>query len=217
VYVAAPFVYLGTTYVPLRSVTSLIGAALLWNSLEGRAVVTYNGREFGLLIGSPAVVLGGEEVVLHAAPILVSSQVYVPVEFCEQYLEVPVEHSRTTLRLRGREGWHEYRIAARPPGRVSRAMVRPGRKAGRVERVQGLGGERKAGGHAKKALPGHGYEVGAAGRGKVKHIGGGRGEKKPREVKRAGGGRGREKQAKRNAEGGGGKGHGGKGRGRGHE
>jgi len=118
-YVAAPFIYSGVTYIPLRDVTSLIGAALLWNSLEGRAVITYNGREIGLAVGSPTVVYGGETVVLTAAPVIVGGVVYVPATFCERTLGVPLKHSGRKLMLQGPKGWHEYRVASAPPGRVS--------------------------------------------------------------------------------------------------
>jgi hypothetical protein len=129
-----PFVYLGTTYVPLRSVTSLIGAALLWDSLDGRALITYNGREIGLLIGSPKMVYGGETLVLSAAPVIVRDVVYVPVDFCERYLAVPVEHTRTVIKFKGPAGWREYRVVSRPPGRVRGWAGRPVRSAPSAER-----------------------------------------------------------------------------------
>jgi hypothetical protein len=97
----------------------LIGAALLWNSLQGRAVITYNGREIGLAVGSPTVIYGGETVILTAAPVIVGGVVYVPARFCEHYLGVPLRHSGRRLMLQGPGGWHEYRVASAPPGRVN--------------------------------------------------------------------------------------------------
>jgi hypothetical protein len=122
VYRPGPFVYLGTTYVPLRTATSLVGAALLWNSLDGRALVTFDGRELGLVIGSPNVLIGGETVVLSEPPIIVDEVVYVPADFCEHYLRVPVRHRGRIIELEGHEGWRQYQVASRPPGRVVRRM-----------------------------------------------------------------------------------------------
>src|SRR5574340_521930 len=118
-YAPAPFIYSGVTYVPLRDAASLAGAALLWDSLQGRAVLTYNGREIGLAVGSPSAYYGGQMVMLPAAPIVVRDTVYVPADFCDQYLGLPYQHSGSTLRLKGHEGWHDYRVMSSPPGRVS--------------------------------------------------------------------------------------------------
>ena len=118
VYVPAPFVYSGVTYVPLRDATSLVGAALLWDSLKGRAAVTYNGRELGLVVGSPRVYVGDEVLTLAAAPIVVSNVVYVPADFCDRYLEVPTRHRGGVFEIEGPRGWHSYRVAPRPPGRI---------------------------------------------------------------------------------------------------
>ncbi len=120
VYAPAPFLYSGVTYVPLRDVTSLVGAALLWDSLKGRAAVTYNGRELGLMVGSPRVYVDDEVLVLSAAPIVVNQVVYVPADFCDRYLELPTRHRRGYVEIEGPRGWHSYRVASRPPGRVVR-------------------------------------------------------------------------------------------------
>jgi len=142
-YAPAPFVYSGVTYIPLRNATSLIGAALLWDGLRDQATITYNGREIGLVVGSPTVVYGGETVVLAAAPVVVGSVVYVPVEFCTSYLELPVEHSRGLIRIKGHSGWHELRVAARPPGRViARERLERRATARKVARLRPAGRER---------------------------------------------------------------------------
>jgi hypothetical protein len=128
-YAPAPFIYSGVTYIPLRNMTSLLGAALLWDSLDGRATITYNGRDIGLVVGSRSLYYGGETVLLSAAPIVVRDVVYVPATFCEEYLEVPMRHSRGRVEFEGPHGWREYRVASAPPGRIifspSRTRVDP--------------------------------------------------------------------------------------------
>jgi len=201
-YAPAPFIYSGVTYIPLRNATSLIGAALLWDSLHDRAMVTYNGREIGLVVGSPTVIYGGETVVLGAAPVVVNSVVYVPAEFCDRYLELPVEHSRGVVRIKSHEGWREFKVASRPPGRVisrerrerrgeTREIVRPrpakekGWKAnGKARSYEGSGKEHKyravgqgrekakGGGHGGSKAQGEGGKQKARGEGGKGHGGG---------------------------------------------
>jgi hypothetical protein len=152
-YVTAPFVYSGVTYVPLRDAASLVGAALLWDSLKGRAVLTYDGREIGLVVGSPTVVYGGRPVVLAAAPVVVHGAVYVPVDFCQRYLKVPVQHDRGVLKLKGPKGWHEFKVASRPPGPVSHGRESRPRSTSRERprpAQQTLTQDRRAGRKAKQ-------------------------------------------------------------------
>jgi hypothetical protein len=200
-YAPAPFIYSGVTYIPLRDVTSLIGAALLWDSLQDRAMVTYNGREIGLVVGSPTVIYGGETVVLRAAPVVVNNVVYVPAEFCDRYLEVPVEHSRGALRIKGHEGWHDFKVSSRPPGRVI-ARERPERRGERREIVRPRAAKEKGwkqGGSSRSyGKPAKEHTYRAIGQGREKAKGGGHGGPKAR-------GEGRAQKVK----GEGGKGHGG--------
>jgi len=118
-YTPAPFIYSGVTYVPLRDVTSLIGAALLWDSLDGRATFMYNGQDFALVVGSPTVFYGGQTVVLPAAPILVEDVVYVPSVFIERYVRLPVRHVSGRYSIEGPHGWHDFIVAPKAPRRVS--------------------------------------------------------------------------------------------------
>jgi len=140
-FVAAPFIYSGVTYVPLRSVASVIGAALLWDSVRNRAVLTFNGREFGLVIGSPTFYLGPQVVVLPAAPIIVGGVVFVPQVFIERELKVPVESGHGFIRIKGHEGWREMRFRAAPSARYISGWggKRSGPLGGRPPRVQRMG------------------------------------------------------------------------------
>jgi len=114
VYVPAPFIYSGVTYIPLRSATDFIGAALLWDSLRNRAVITYNGREIGLVIGSPTVHFGPQVVVLPAAPIVVYDTVFVPADLFVRHLRIPIERGGEVIKIKGKKGWHEMRLVPAP-------------------------------------------------------------------------------------------------------
>lgn len=115
VYAPAPFVYYNTTYLPLRDVSSFVGAALLWDDLYNRCMVTYNGHEFGLIIGSPWVYYGGQVLVLSAPPVLVGGVIYIPLDFCERHFGCHFERHDRDLRIRGPRGWHDFRLVSRPP------------------------------------------------------------------------------------------------------
>ncbi|HUT73846.1 MAG TPA: copper amine oxidase N-terminal domain-containing protein, partial [Armatimonadota bacterium] len=138
IYAPAPFVYYGTTYIPLRDASDVIGAALLWDSLRNRAVITYNGREFALIVGSPYAYYGGQMIALPAPPVVVGGYVYVPRDFFDRHLKVPVERDGGVLKLKGKTGWHEFNVAAAPPGYVYGAPERE-RERDREQARPGVG------------------------------------------------------------------------------
>jgi len=118
VYVPTPFVYYGITYIPLRDVTDFIGAALLWDSLRNRAVITYSGRQIALVIGSPTVYYGAQVIVLPAPPVIVGGHVYVPSHLFEHHMKIPVSRHDGVLKIKGAKGWRDFRVASAPPGHV---------------------------------------------------------------------------------------------------
>jgi hypothetical protein len=113
----SPFIYGGYAYVPLKSVTDFIGAALLWDSLKGRAVITYGGKELGLVIGSPTAYYLGRAVVLPAPPVIVGGRVLVPIVALRKHLGVPViwAPEDCAVRIEGLRGWGVLVVERRPP------------------------------------------------------------------------------------------------------
>jgi hypothetical protein len=178
VYVPAPFIYGGATYIPLRNATQIIGAALLWDSLRNRAAFTYNGHEIGLVIGSRTVYYGPQVIVLPAAPIVVHDVVYVPEALFTRHLHVPIEHSGHVLKVKGKRGWKEMRIVSAPPARFISRGARPAKpippgQARKLGRAGGPSARSASGpaaahgrGQAKKAKQGGpGLKGGGRGRG----------------------------------------------------
>lgn len=133
-YASPAFVYSGVTYVPLRDVASLIGAALLWDSLRGRAALTYGGQEFGLVVGSPTVFYGAEAILLPAPPIIAANKVFVPVSFCERHLKLEARHGGGVVKFKAAKGERDFRVASRPPGRVTYGKAKPVRSGPTAER-----------------------------------------------------------------------------------
>lgn len=120
-YGATPFVYQGHSYVPLRSTAEFLGAALLWDSLEHRAVVAYGDRELALVVGSTTAYYAGQPVALPAPPVFVGGQVLVPATVFGRYLGVPVrwDEGRRWVLVQGPRGWGYYRPAPGPPPRIA--------------------------------------------------------------------------------------------------
>jgi hypothetical protein len=127
-YGVSPFIYGGYSYIPLRSATDFLGAALLWDSLKNQATITYNGRTLGLVVGSPTVYYGGRAVAVPVAPIVVGGQVLVPVMVLDRYLGVPVRWHEKEHRvlIQGRPGWGYFQVLPRPPVEVIRVIEHRG-------------------------------------------------------------------------------------------
>jgi hypothetical protein len=201
--VVAPFVYSGVTYVPLRDVTDVIGAALLFDSLRGRATFVYNGRDVALVIGSSRCLFGSEVVLLPAAPAIVGGIIYVPEPFFAQRFGVHFARERGHLILRGPRGERDWQVRSAPPrgfyvrrGRATSAFGgpfarrapayrKPVRSSGRhygaappgqAKKWQGqraVGGTKRMGGKPQGAF---GKARGKGGPGQMKGQGGGRGK-----------------------------------------
>lgn len=188
-YGPAPFVMGGYTYVPLRTVSDFIGAALLWDSLKGRATITLSGKQVGLVIGSPYVWIGGGQVRLPAGPVIVRGQVFVPSAVFVQHCGVPIfyEPRLRTIKIgHGPRAWGTLKVGRVPPGlrfmkgrpvwarreRPGRMVAIPRKGPGRwQEKARGKGhGTEHGKGHGKQRGRGEGPGEGhGKGHGKGKH------------------------------------------------
>ena len=137
---ATPFVYGGSSYVPLQSVASFLGAQLQWDPAKGRAVVTYNGKELALTRGNRNALFEGRPVVLAAAPVVVSGRTYIPTEALWRTYEVPVawDQARSRVRIKGPSGWGAVMVSRRPPPGWHHGRKTGWRKHGDVTRPPGL-------------------------------------------------------------------------------
>jgi hypothetical protein len=153
-YGAAPFVIGGYSYIPLRDVTDFLGAALLWDSIKNRATITYNGRDIGLVIGSPVVYVMGSAAPLPCAPVLIAGQVYVPSVIFVQHLDVPViydVHLKVIKISRGPNAWGTLKVGSPPRGIAVAARL----KAPPGHRVKAAKAKHVAVPAAKAAKAGH--------------------------------------------------------------
>jgi hypothetical protein len=115
---ATPFVHEGRSYIPLKSAASFLGAPLLWDSTQNRAVMAYNGKELALTPGSRDALFEGRPVVLSAAPVLGGGRLFVPTDALRRTYGVPVEwdQARSRVRIQGPTGWGAVAVSHRPPG-----------------------------------------------------------------------------------------------------
>ena len=123
---ATPFVHEGRSYIPLKGAASFLGASLLWDSAQNRAVMAYDGKELALTPGSRSALFEGRPVVLSAAPLVGGGRLFVPTDALRRTYGVPVEwdQARSRVRIKGPTGWGAVTVSRRPPGWVH------GRKTG---------------------------------------------------------------------------------------
>jgi hypothetical protein len=121
-----PFLYGGSSYIPLQSVASFLGAQLAWDSAKGQAVIAYNGKELALTAGSRNALFGGQPVVLSAVPVVGGGRLFIPTDALRRTYGVPVlwDQARSQVRIKGPTGWGAVTTSRRPPGWVR------GRKTG---------------------------------------------------------------------------------------
>jgi len=113
-----PFLYGGSSYIPLTSAASFLGAQLQWDSAKNRAVVTYQGKELALTPGSVKALFAGQPVELAAAPVVASGRTYIPTWALKRFYDVPVvwDQARSQVRIKGPTGWGAVTVSRRPPG-----------------------------------------------------------------------------------------------------
>lgn len=113
----APFLYEGSSYVPLKSTANFLGAPLRWDAENGQAVITYNGEDFVLTPNSPKAVYAGQAVVLSSPPVVLNGVTYVPIETFKKYYGVPVtwDGAKSEVKIKGASGWRTMKASSRPP------------------------------------------------------------------------------------------------------
>jgi hypothetical protein len=121
-----PFLYGGSSYIPLTSAASFLGPQVQWDSAKNRAVVTYNGKELALTPGSRNALFEGQPVVLSAAPVVGGGRLFVPTDALRRTYGVPVvwDQAHSRVKIKGPTGWGAVTVSRRPPGWVR------GRKTG---------------------------------------------------------------------------------------
>lgn len=111
------FLYQGSSYVPLKSTASFLGAPLRWDANTGQAIITYNGQDLALTPNSRKATYAGRSVMLSSQPIVVNGVTYIPTQALSKYYNVPVtwNGTRSEMRIKGQSGWRTMKVNSRPP------------------------------------------------------------------------------------------------------
>ena len=82
-----PFLYAGSTFVPIRFVSSALGAdEVWWDAGKKTAVIRDGGTTIRLPIGKKVAYINGSRVSVDKSVMLVNDRTYVPVRFVAEHL-----------------------------------------------------------------------------------------------------------------------------------
>jgi len=87
-----PFLYRGTTYVPIRFVSRALGADTVdWNEKESIATITYENKTIELPKDKNTAYINGKKVKLENGTKLINERIYVPVRFVAEEMDCDVD------------------------------------------------------------------------------------------------------------------------------
>ncbi len=87
-----PFLYNGTTFVPIRGISNIFGAdSVNWNGENSSAIIIIDGKTITLPIGKPYAFVDDIKVSLQSETKLVNSRTYVPLRFITEHLDADIE------------------------------------------------------------------------------------------------------------------------------
>lgn len=86
----SPYQSNGATLVPLRVISSNLGAAVEWDSSTQKIVITTTGKKIVLEIGSTVATVNGVEKTLTSPPEIKEGITMVPIRFISENLDCEV-------------------------------------------------------------------------------------------------------------------------------
>ena len=94
-----PYVSDGTTFVPLRTVSSALGADVSW--ADGQANISLGGQDIVLRPNDKNAVINGTAVDLTTAPVLQNGRILVPLRFVSERLGADVAYADHIIDITG--------------------------------------------------------------------------------------------------------------------
>ncbi len=82
----APFIYKGSTMIPLRGLLELMGAEVSWNGEEEKINVKTAMRDITFRVEDDRVMINGVRYNVSVAPMIVSSRTFIPLRFVSENL-----------------------------------------------------------------------------------------------------------------------------------
>ncbi len=95
-----PYLSQSTTLVPLRVITSSLGAALEWDGATQSIVLIYGDKHIKLVIGSNSAEVNGVAAKIPAAPELKNGTTMVPLRFIVEYFGAKIAFESLTAPMR---------------------------------------------------------------------------------------------------------------------
>jgi len=95
-----PYLSQSTTLVPLRVITSSLGAVLEWDGATQSIVLTYGDKRIKLVIGSNSAEINGVAAKIPAAPELKNGTTMVPLRFIVEYFGAAIAFESLTAPMR---------------------------------------------------------------------------------------------------------------------
>jgi outer membrane protein assembly factor BamB len=78
---ASPMIQEGRTFVPVRFISEVIGASVLWDSVEKKVTILKNSTKIELWLDRKTVRVNGNESIIDAAPFVSNGRTLVPLRF----------------------------------------------------------------------------------------------------------------------------------------
>jgi len=91
-----PVIKDGRTLVPIRSISTALGADVTWNSDEHTAIIVYGGTTIEFNIENDIVYLNGQEAQIDVPAEIMKGRIVVPLRFVIENMDLEVEYEEET-------------------------------------------------------------------------------------------------------------------------
>jgi len=92
---APPIAINGTTMIPLRFITEVLGGEVDYRIDQKRIIIVYNGQYLIFTIGSNTVYTFDDTITLPQAPKAVNGRTLVPLRFIAEWMNLYLDYNNT--------------------------------------------------------------------------------------------------------------------------
>ena len=88
------------TIVPVRFISEVMGAEVLWKENERKVTVISNGKTVEFFIGNTTNKVQGEDKLLDSPPQIIDNRTYIPVRFLAEAIGKFVEYNNGVIMIK---------------------------------------------------------------------------------------------------------------------
>lgn len=88
------------TIVPVRFVSEVMGAEVLWEEATKKVTVNYNGKCVEFYVGNNAYYVDGNEMSLDSPPVILNNRTYIPIRFLAEDIGFNVEYNNGVVSIK---------------------------------------------------------------------------------------------------------------------